>query len=130
MAAALLRLIARAGAPLTRHLSGTRYFTLWGIIEYPGRRSGRAYAIPVVVRRFADGFVIPIPFGKGTQWPLNVLAAGGCTVRWNGTSHSAHDPQEIGWEEGSRAFNRVQRLLLRWFRIRRFFRLRLRLVAS
>jgi deazaflavin-dependent oxidoreductase (nitroreductase family) len=130
MVAALLRLIARGGAPLTRRLSGTRYFKLWGILQYPGRRSGRAYATPVVVRRFADGFVIPIPFGIGTQWPRNVMAAGGCRVRWDGGVHSTHDPEVIGWEEGSRAFYRVQRAILGWFRIRRFFRLRLRLVAS
>jgi hypothetical protein len=58
------------------------------------------------------------------------MAAGGCTVRWNGRTHSTFDPEEIGWSEGSPAFNRVQRLLLRLFGVGRFFRLRLRMVAS
>jgi len=114
------------GAPLTRPFAGTRFLTLWAVLEYRGRRSGRANATPVAIRRTPDGFVILIPFGTGTQWPHNVLAAGGCTVRWKGAPHIAHDPELIGEEEGALAFNRPQRTLANLFGIRRFLRLRVR----
>jgi deazaflavin-dependent oxidoreductase (nitroreductase family) len=119
-----VRAIARATSPLTLRLSGRRHFPLWAVLHHTGRRSGRAYSIPVAVRASADTFTISLPWGEGTQWVQNVLAARGCTIRWRGHDYRAIDPVVIGPEEAASAFSRWQRAILSVAGVRSFLRLR------
>jgi hypothetical protein len=56
----------------------------------PSRRRGKrlfllivfSYATPVVAVPAEGGFVIPLPYGEGVDWPKNVLAAGRATIAW------------------------------------------------
>jgi deazaflavin-dependent oxidoreductase (nitroreductase family) len=105
--------MARLVNPLTLPLAGTRALRLWAVVHHRGRRSGRAYATPVAARRTADGFVIPLAFGRRADWFLNVMAAGGCVIRWNGEEYTVVGPEEIDWEQAKPAFHRVQRFLIR-----------------
>jgi len=114
-------LIRRSG-PLLRPLAGRRFFTIWAVIRYRGRRSGKEYALPIAIAATPDGFVIPMPFG-GAQWVLNVIAAGECQIRWNGRDWKATDPEVIDREEGAKAFGSIPRLALRALPIHRFLRL-------
>lgn len=77
---------------LTMLLAGTRWLPLYGVIEHRGRRSGKLFHTPVVVRPLRDGFIVPMPWGEGTDWYRNVRAAGGCTVRWRGREFSCTAP--------------------------------------
>jgi deazaflavin-dependent oxidoreductase (nitroreductase family) len=115
--------IARATNPTSRQLAGRRFFPLWAVLRHRGRRSGRAYAIPVAVGVSADAFVIPVPWGDQTQWVRNVLAAGGCTLRWRGEDHDAREPRVIGPEEAAAAFSPALQAILRFVGIARFVRL-------
>ena len=117
----LRRLIARSG-PLLRHLAGRRFFTIWAVIRYRGRRSGKEYALPIAIAATPDGFVIPMPFGSA-QWPQNVLAEGGATVHWKGRDYVGSDPVVLG-AEGGEAFNAFERGGLKLFGIHRFMQLR------
>ncbi len=119
-----LRAISRITAPLARPLAGRRFVSVWAIVECHGRSSGRLYRVPVAVVRTADGFVIPIPFGDGTQWVKNVLAEGRCRLRWRGRDVDLVRPTVVDRAEGTAAFNRVERAILRPIRIERFLRLR------
>ena len=105
----LLR-IARSTSGLSKPFSGRRLIPLWAIVDHRGRRSGRAFTAPVAIRATPDRFVIALPF-PGAEWPRNVLAAGGCTVRWKGADHEATHPEVIG-QEALVFFNAVQRWLL------------------
>jgi deazaflavin-dependent oxidoreductase (nitroreductase family) len=96
---------------MTRPLSRRRFFALWGIVYHHGRRSGRPLATPVAVRRTPDGFVIALPF-EGAQWYRNVLASGGCVLRWKGADHQTERPQIVDWSTARRWFNPVQRAIL------------------
>jgi deazaflavin-dependent oxidoreductase (nitroreductase family) len=109
---------------VTVRLSGHRFFPLWAVLHHIGRRSGRAYSIPVAVRASADAFTVSLPWGEGTQWVQNVMAAGGCTIRWRGEDHRATEPVVIGLEEAGSAFSPVQRAILRAAGVRSFVRLR------
>lgn len=121
-----VRAIARATSPLTLRLSGRRYFPLWAVLHHTGRRSGRAYSIPVAIRASADAFTISLPWGEGTHWVQNVLAAGGCTIRWRGRDYTAVDPRVIEPEEAASAFSFWQRAILRVAGVRSVLRLRRR----
>ena len=115
---------ARLSAPLGRIVAGRRLLTIWAMVEYRGRKSGKLYRIPLAVHRTTDGFVFPIPFGPETQWPRNVIAAGGCTMRWNGRTFRVGDPEIVGPDVGLPAFNAWQRVILHAIRTDRFLLVR------
>ncbi len=105
-------------------ISGTRLLPLYGVIEHRGRRSGRAYRTPVVVRPTGDGFVVPMPWGEGTDWYRNVRAAGECVIRWKGRDYPLVQPEVIDAAAASPNFNAVQRAGITRFGIESFLRLR------
>ena len=79
-----------------------------------GRRSGRLYSTPVVADPTADGFVIPLPYGKDVDWLRNVQAAGQCTITWHGNEYKMHEPELI---DASTAFAMVPPLVQRTWRV-------------
>jgi len=106
-------------------LAGTRWMRLYGVIEHRGRRSGKTYRTPVVARPTADGFVVPMPWGEGTDWYRNVRAAGGCTIRWNDRTYELTDPEVVENPAALGAtFNAFQRTMMRRLGIRQVMRLR------
>ena len=118
-----LRFAARITAPLARPLAGRRFIPIWAIVEHRGRRSGRIYRTPVAISRMPAGFMIPIPFGDETQWVKNVVAAGGCRLRWAGRDIELVAPAVVDKAEAVAAFNRVERTLLGSVGIAHFLRL-------
>ena len=98
--------MARLTAPLTRALAGYRVFPLWAVVHHRGRKSGRDLSVPVAVRATADHFLIALPWGPGTNWARNVLAAEGCVVRWRGADHRTVRPELIGGAEARAYFGR------------------------
>src|SRR5689334_14552823 len=73
--------------PLVLRLAGTRALPLYGVLQHRGRRSGKPFRTPVVVRPSSDGFVVPMPWGERTDWYRNVRAAGQCVIRWKGRDY-------------------------------------------
>lgn len=119
----VLRRIARLGSPLSVHLAGRRFVTIWAVIYYRGRRSGKEYATPIAIGVTPDSFVIPMPFA-GAQWVQNVIAAGECRIRWNGREHIATEPEIIAAPEAAKAFGPIVRRVVPVVGIQRFLRLR------
>ena len=78
-------------------------------IHHTGRRSGKPYATPVVVERFADGFVVPLPYGTRVDWLLNILAAGRASVDSQGESYDVVQPEVIGAAEAVRLLSSRRR---------------------
>ena len=112
-------------------LAGTRWLPLYGVIEHRGRRSGKSFRTPVVARPTGDGFVVPMPWGEGTDWYRNVRAADGATIRWNGRDYPLVDPEVIDDPAAAGAsFSPFQRLVMRRLGIRQSLRLRHRGLAA
>ena len=61
-------------------LAGRRFVPLWAALHHRGRRSGKAYVVPVAVTPTDTTFLIALPWGRGTDWVRNVRAAGECTT--------------------------------------------------
>ena len=80
--------------PAMMRLAGRRHWYA-AVIRHTGRRSGRHYATPVVAERTADGFIIPLPYGTGTDWLRNVRAAGTATVTASGQDVDVAEPEVI-----------------------------------
>lgn len=80
----------------------------WAFIEHVGRRSGRVYRTPILPRRTADGFEIPLPYGADAQWAQNVLAAGRARLQLHETVYALDHPEVIGAAE-TRALTAYER---------------------
>ncbi|MBB2940456.1 deazaflavin-dependent oxidoreductase (nitroreductase family) [Actinoplanes lutulentus] len=105
----------RATTPAVRALSGRRW-SPWAVVQHRGRVTGRDLAVPVVVMATPEVFVINLPWGERTNWVRNVLAAGGCIIRWKGAEHQAGSPQIIYEGEARAYYSRLS-----WTIARRMF---------
>lgn len=101
-------------------IAGRRYVPLYVLLRHRGRRSGRAYATPVVGIRVPGGFAIPMAFGEGADWYRNIVAQGGATIRRQGTEHQLADPAAIDPDSASSPFPGWQKPVFRALGIRRF----------
>src|SRR2546426_1415068 len=90
-----LRAATRRFNPLVLRLAGTRFLPLYGVVQHRGRRSGKTFRTPVVVRPTGDGFIVPMPWGERTDWYRNVRAADGCVLRWKGRDYPVVQPELI-----------------------------------
>jgi deazaflavin-dependent oxidoreductase (nitroreductase family) len=118
--------LSRVFNPLVLALAGTRLMPLYGVIYHRGRRSGKVYRTPVVVRPTADGFVIPMPWGEGTDWLRNVRAAGGCDIRWKSRMYPVDSPEVMDLEAARNEFSGVQQKAMTWFGIRQAVKMHFR----
>jgi deazaflavin-dependent oxidoreductase (nitroreductase family) len=99
-------------------IAGRRYVPLYVLLRHQGRRSGRAYATPVVGLRVPGGFAIPMAFGEGADWYRNTVASGGATIRQHGTEHQLTDPAAIDPDSAASPFPGWQRPVFRALGIR------------
>src|SRR6267378_795412 len=107
---------------LVTRIAGRRYVPLYVLLRHRGRRSGRAYATPVVGLRVPGGFAIPMAFGENADWYRNIIASGGAIIRQHGTEHQLRDPAAIdpvsaasplpGWQKSMFRAVGIRRVLL------------------
>jgi deazaflavin-dependent oxidoreductase (nitroreductase family) len=64
--------------PLVRSFAGS--VPPLAIVSHRGRKSGKRYRTPVLAFETPEGYVSPLPYGTDTDWCLNVVEAGGCTL--------------------------------------------------
>jgi deazaflavin-dependent oxidoreductase (nitroreductase family) len=123
----VIRPMTKVLNPVIVKLAGRRYFGMAARIQHVGRRSGRVYVTPASARVHGDVIVIALTFGNQSDWVRNVQMAGGCTVRINGRSYRATNPQFLSREQAGpllkAAFSPVQRAGMRMLGVRQFLRL-------
>ena len=114
--------------PVMRKLAGRRHMRMAAEIRHVGRRSGRPYVTPAGARLTGDTFVIPLTFGNQSDWSRNVRAAGGCTIRLEGTEYRAVQPELADRDQATQvvraAFGPVERAMFRMLGIRQYLLLR------
>jgi len=100
------RQASKKGNRWARRIAGTRlgmlYFDL-GALHHVGRRSGREYVTPLSAYPLGDGFVLSVAYPK-VDWSENVLAAGKCTLTWNGKEYALERPELIPAAEAMKAY--------------------------
>ena len=114
--------------PVMRKLAGRRHMRMAAEIRHVGRRSGRPYVTPAGARLTGDTFVIPLTFGNQSDWSRNVRAAGGCTIRLEGTEYRAVQPELADRDQAApvvrATFGPVERAMFRMLGIRQYLLLR------
>ena len=69
------------------------------IVHHVGRESGRPYRTPVLAFPTDEGYVTPLPYGTDTDWCLNVLKAGRCTLELLGREIPVRNPRIVQAEQ-------------------------------
>ena len=64
----------------------------FGVVTYPGRKTGRTYRTPVNVFRRGDEYLFFLTYGSDVQWVKNILAAGACMLRTRGQDVALAQP--------------------------------------
>jgi deazaflavin-dependent oxidoreductase (nitroreductase family) len=95
----------------------------FALVQHVGRRSGRAYETPIIVRPVPGGFVAELTYGPAVDWYQNVTAAGGCTIVWHGRVYRVTRIEPMPPETGLAAFSAVQRAILRRVKPQHFMKL-------
>lgn len=85
------------------------------IIRHLGRRTGRPYETPVGVVPDGDAFLIVLPYGRGTQWLRNVLAAGEATLVTEGRTYLVDRPEVIATADVAGRFSRADQRSFKLF---------------
>ena len=109
--------------PLVMGIAESGVIPVWAVIVHTGRRSGRRYRTPIAIRPTADGFVIPLPFGK-TDWCRNAMAGSDTVVRWKGHDYPVGAAELIARAAGEAAFPLPLRKALGLLRITQFLAVR------
>jgi deazaflavin-dependent oxidoreductase (nitroreductase family) len=130
MEKSLIVRITKATGPIALRVAETGLIPIWAVVRHRGRRSGKLYATPIAIRPTPDGFVLPLPWGEGTDWCRNLRAAGGGVVRWGGAEIEINGPEIIDAADALPAFNAVMRPIVRLTRIKKFLRVRRAVVAK
>jgi deazaflavin-dependent oxidoreductase (nitroreductase family) len=130
MANSLIIRLAKATGPVALRIAETGVIPIWAVIRHRGRRSGKMYATPIAIRPTPDGFVLPLPWGEGTDWCRNLRAAGGGVVRWGGAETLVDNPEVIDTADALPAFHATMRPIVRLSGIKKFLRVRRVDVAS
>ena len=126
----LIMRIAHATGPLALRVAETGWIPIWGVVRHRGRRSGKLYSTPIAIRPTPDGFVLPLPWGEGTDWCRNLRAAGGGVVRWGGDDIEITSPEIIDMADALPAFDPFMRPIVKHIGIKKFLRVRRATVAK
>jgi deazaflavin-dependent oxidoreductase (nitroreductase family) len=118
-----MRALTRPFNRVAMLFAGTRAMPLYGVLVHRGRRSGKTFRTPVVVRPTADGFIVPMPWGEGTDWYRNVRAAGECVVRWKGRDYPLDRPEVLDAASAATFFTGSMQAGMRRFGIKQCLQL-------
>jgi deazaflavin-dependent oxidoreductase (nitroreductase family) len=75
--------------------SAGRRESRYAILRHVGRRSGKAYATPIVAYPVDHGFLIALPYGPGADWLRNLQAAGWATIQLQGVTSTVGHPEVL-----------------------------------
>lgn len=109
--------------PRQRGTAGTPGATT-ALVRHTGRRSGRTYETPVGVVPTADGFVVGMVYGSGTDWVRNLLAGGPAVVVHDGSEHPVLAADVVPVDVVADAFTAGQRWVMRVFGVREVLAIR------
>lgn len=90
-----------------------RGFRAYSLVGHVGRISGREYWTPVSAYPLEDGYVIPVLYGRQSNWVSNAFAAGRLRLRTKGREYDLVKPQIIPAARALSAYPRWLRIAYR-----------------
>lgn len=101
----LPRSVARFNRRATNRVLGllVPYLPTFAFVIHTGRKTGRKYRTPVNAFRHGDSYLIGLPYGRESDWVLNIMAAGGCQLEVHGRRLQLTRPHFISAKNGLQA---------------------------
>ena len=99
---------------------GSNHFS---IVRTVGRKSGKTFETPIIVRLIEGGFVCELTYGPEVNWYRNLVAANGGEILRDGVTTKIVGLEPMTTAEGITAFTPFQRLVLRMLKRTHFVRL-------
>lgn len=118
----IVKSLAKVFNPLALPLAASGLIPVWGVVRHRGRRSGRAFVTPIALGATREAFLVPLPWGVGTDWCRNLVAAGGGAIRYRGREYAVREPVVVSVDVARPAFPVPIRTLLPLVGIREFLR--------
>ena len=109
--------------PFAMPLAASGLIPVWGVVRHVGRKSGRAFSTPIALGATRELFFVPLPWGAGTDWCRNIVAAGRGAIRYRGRDYLVSDPEVVSADVARSAFPGPIRVILPLVGIKRFLRL-------
>jgi deazaflavin-dependent oxidoreductase (nitroreductase family) len=106
--------------PILGALAGKKYFYA-SLVKHTGRRSGKTYATPVLVKKIADGFAFVLPYGTDVDWYRNILASRRCDLLSQGKEYSLVNPKPVETRTGFAYYGKIYSIIFKALRIAHFF---------
>ena len=78
----------------TGTIAGKAY-SPFALLCHVGRRSGQTHQTVVGAAGYGDGFILPLVWGRQSDWCQNVLSAGKATLAWRGRTYELENPEII-----------------------------------
>lgn len=85
----------------------------FSIIRHVGRKSGKEYETPLVIRRSKNGFVAELNYGAKVDWHKNVKSANNCKVLWHRKTYTINGIKPLDTATIMAAFPLPMRAILR-----------------
>ncbi|HEX4106924.1 MAG TPA: nitroreductase family deazaflavin-dependent oxidoreductase [Solirubrobacteraceae bacterium] len=97
MAIRIPRAVARFNERLGNAVQGHWAWILppYAIVVHHGRRTGRRFSTPVVAFRAGELIVVPILYGRDSQWVLNLEAGGAAELVRGGRRYALAEPRVV-----------------------------------
>lgn len=70
------------------------HHSIFAVIHFTGRRSGRHYSTPIRLVEQGNSFIVPLTYGPKTSWHVNLLADLG-ELQWQGRTIPVGNPTLI-----------------------------------
>src|SRR5579859_54468 len=98
----LPRAVARFNRRATNRVLGllVPYLPTFAFVIHVGRKTGRQYRTPVNTFFRAGAYLIGLPYGRESDWVLNILAAGGCIMEMQGRRFRLTRPRLVPARNG------------------------------
>jgi len=111
--------------PVMRTIAGAKHSPI-SIVRHTGRRTGKAYATPVIAEPLGDGLVIAFTYGPEVDWYRNIAARGSCIIRRGGVDYACVDPMLVDGKTAMPAFPFFMKSFLRILGTSQFLKLEVR----
>lgn len=103
-------------------IAGKRFSPI-ALLHHTGRKTGRGYAIPIIIAPVAGGFVFALTYGDYVDWYRNILAVGTAELTFHGRRYALRGVSLLTQEAGCASFGQPFRAMLKAMNMKDFFRM-------
>lgn len=103
-------------------IAGKRFSPI-ALLQHSGRKTGRAYAIPIIAAPVPGGFVFALTYGDHVDWYRNVLAADRAVLILHGMKYDLYGVTSLTDEAGRASFKQPFSAILTAMNMQGFFRM-------